>query len=404
MRRPLLFVLLTALIGADERPSAVPAGGASANSAALPNRAEGATASARPAAGPAAAVAESPVGNRAKSIGFDAGFVLEMESKGLRWSRGGRERDPYALLREAGGDSARIRLWTGDDGPSGLDQALRAARRAQDAGLKPHLVVFLSEGWADMVKQPAPALWRGLSSEKRLAAIEAYAERVTARFRAAGIRVEHYEIGNEIDFGVSGVFEEEWPKRVSLEYMSQRIWPEMAPLLLAAQRGVRRADPKARFCLHLARWDEPEYAVRFWRFMESRGVAVDVPGVSYFPTSSARESDRPLARFREHARRMHAALGRPILVCEFAHPASPSFPGQFAEWNKPVPGYPLDEAGQRRWVSDFLNLVRAEPALAGAIYWSPEWYRSGMWEAFALFDEQGRSRPALEAFRQQDGE
>ena len=177
--------------------------------------------------------------------GFDANYALDLESKGKSYSAGGQRTDVFKILANAGMDCFRVRLWTGDEGFNGLAYATETAKRAQAAGVKPYLVIFLSENWADMVKQPVPAIWKDLDEPAKLAAVEAYADRVTRHFTAAGVDIDFYEIGNEIDFGICGVFEEAWPNRVSREYMQARIWSKMAPIIAAAQRGVRQSKPDA---------------------------------------------------------------------------------------------------------------------------------------------------------------
>lgn len=330
--------------------------------------------------------------------GVDANYVLELEQAGRRWNGAdGKPADVYKLLAQAGANAARIRLWTKDEGPNGLRAATETAKRAQAAGLVPYLVLFLSEEWSDLVKQPAPPAWRGLPEDQRLRAIEAYAERVTRHFQAAGLTLELFEIGNEIDFGICGVFEPDWARRGSLDYMRTMIWPRMAKIIAAAQRGVRKAQPKARFLLHLAQWSNAPYCIAFWKEMERQGAAVDLPGLSYFPTS-AKPEERSLAFLQQQLNAMHAALGRDLVICEYAYPSQPKFTGQFAEWNQPVPGYELNPEGQRAWLSAFQTFARAPQShLAGAFYWSPEWIRSNMWEAFALFTDDGLPKPALAA-------
>ena len=61
--------------------------------------------------------------------------------------------------------------------------------------------------------------------------------------------------------------------------------------------------------------------------------------------------------------------------------------------------YPLTPDGQSLWLSDFLKFCHNNPRIAGAFYWSPEWYGEGMWKAFALFDVEGNARSAWQAFR-----
>jgi len=84
----------------------------------------------------------------------------------------GKAGDLFEQLRAAGCDAFRIRLWTGDEEPHGLNYATAVAQRAQRAGLKPYLVIFLSENWSDYVKQPAPKIWKDLGESAKLQAIE----------------------------------------------------------------------------------------------------------------------------------------------------------------------------------------------------------------------------------------
>lgn len=327
--------------------------------------------------------------------GVDANYVLDLERAGKTWQVEGAKSDPFQALARAGFDGFRVRLWTGEDGTNRLADAIETERRAQAAGLKPYLVIFLSENWADLVKQPAPAIWKDLDADAKARAIEAYAERVVRRFADAGVLIDTFEIGNEIDFGICGVFEEAWPKRVSVDFMRSNVWPQMVPMLAAAQRGVRKARPDAQFVLHLAQWQNADYCIAFWRFMREQGVSVDLAGLSYFPTLNAKAEERPLAFLARQAETIRAALGVPVVICETGYPSEPTFPGQFAEWNKPVDGYALSAEGQRRWLGDLLAMTRATPAFAGAYYWSPEGTTGDLWRAFALFDAEGNARPAL---------
>ncbi len=67
-------------------------------------------------------------------------------------------------------------------------------------------------------------------------------------------------------------------------------------------------------------------------------------------------------------------------------------------WRKEVPGYPLTPEGQQKWLTDFFAFCTNEPEIAGAFYWSPEWFGEGMWKALALFDVEGNAKPAWNAF------
>jgi arabinogalactan endo-1,4-beta-galactosidase len=356
-------------------------------------------------AGPAWSAAELPPAvpsttpSSAPCIGIDCNYALDMAKRNKAWTAPSGPVDPFALFAKLGCQGARIRLWVGDDGVNQLTYATATASRAQRAGLKPYLVIFLSEEWADFVKQPAPAAWKKMSSEKKLAAVEAYTESVVRHMARNGIDIDTFEIGNEIDFGICGEFEEEWPHRVSVEFMRQRVWPRMAPILKAAEAGVLKAQPKAKFILHLSQWNNVDYCVAFWQAMLTAGVQIDYPGISYFPSSAPKAEERPLKYLSAQAGKIVAALHKPVLICECGYPAAAKFGGQFAAWNHPADGYPLSDAGQARWIADFVAVVRSDPSFAGAFYWSPEWYDGGLWDAFAMFDAHGVARPGVWSFR-----
>ena len=133
--------------------------------------------------------------------------------------------------------------------------------------------------------------------------------------------------------------------------------------------------------------------------MMANGVAVDYAGLSYFPTSTKQASNRTLKLIDNRINEIATAMQRPVIICESAYPCKSTFPGQFAEWNNPVDGYPLTDAGQAKWLADYVAMAHSNPNLAGIFYWSPEWYGNGIWDAFALFDENGNPRPAVASFK-----
>src|SRR5262245_61844950 len=90
-------------------------------------------------------------------IGIDSNYALDMAARNKTWKVRAELVDPCELLAKNGCQNARIRLWVGEDGINRLNYATQTARRAKKAGLKPYLVIFLSDDWADFIKQPAPA-------------------------------------------------------------------------------------------------------------------------------------------------------------------------------------------------------------------------------------------------------
>lgn len=328
-------------------------------------------------------------------VGVDANYSLEMEQDGAVWKWDGRETDLFEGMEARGVGGFRVRLWTVDSGPHSRGYAGRVIRRAAAAGLEPYLVIFLSDDWADMLKQPLPAAWRGLSFAERKSAVEDYSREVVAYLRGRGLRGHLYAIGNEIDFGICGEYSDDEAER-NPAALRERYWPRSAELIKASQAGVREADPEARFMLHISHWWDADFCEAFFRFMIGRGVRVDYAGLSYFPSSGIGGS-LETAQFGELVSRLAAAIDRPVVVAETAYPAATDFTGQFSGWKHQAPGYPLTPEGQRRWLADFLSFCAGHPAIHSVYYWSPEWFGEGMWKAFALFDPEGEARPAWDA-------
>lgn len=328
-------------------------------------------------------------------VGVDANYSLDMEQAGTAWRWNGERSDLFAGMAAQGAREFRVRLWMKDDGPHGKAYATEVVKRALAGGLNPYLVIFLSEDWSDMMKQPLPESLKGRTLEERAAAVKAYARDIVAHFRAIGLTSHLYEIGNEIDYGICGEYPSKGAKK-SPAALSRSLWPNSAQLIRAAQEGVREADPEATFMLHIAHWWDADFCVAFFRFMLAHGVQLDFAGLSYFPSSNIGGA-LEMEPFGATAAEVAKTTGRPVVVPETAYPSTGDFKGQFSRWKYEVPGYPLTD-GQRRWLADFLAFCNRHPDIAAVYYWSPEWCGEGMWKAFALFDPDGKARPAWASF------
>lgn len=335
-------------------------------------------------------------------VGVDTNYSLGMEKEGKTWAWDGRQQDLFRGMAKQGVQGLRVRLWTGDEGNNGKNYATEVVRRALDAGLEPYLVIFLSEDWADMMKQPLPAIWKDLDLEARCEAVKKYSRDIVTHFRKEGLRSHLYEIGNEIDYGICGIYPSKGAKKNPAS-LSRSCWPDAAKIIRAAEQGVKEADPEAKFLLHIAHWWDPEFCVAFFRHMLDAGVQVDYAGLSYFPSSNIGGSIE-MDQFGAVVTRLNKEINRPIIVPETAYPSTSNFTGQFSRWKKSSPGYPLSDDGQRQWVQDFLDFCAHHPAIASVYYWSPEWHGEGMWKAFALFDVSGQARPAWQSFAEKRAE
>lgn len=343
---------------------------------------------------------EVAIGQQTKAnliVGVDANYAEGMERDlGAVWKWHGEQRDLFDAMHARGVDAFRVRLWVGDDGPHGTQAASRVITRAIAAGIDPYLVIFLSDDWADLMKQPVPKAWKELSFEERLSAVENYSREVVAKLRQEGLTNHLYEIGNEIDYGICG----EYPGKRSKKNpatLARQVWPRTAKLILASQAGVRAADSDAKFMLHVSHWWDAEFCRAFYEYMLGQGVQIDYAGLSYFPSANIGGS-LEIYEFAETVKLLAGAIQRPIIVPETAYPSTRDFKGQFSRWKYDAMGYPLTSDGQRRWISDFFAMCATHPDIHAVYYWSPEWCGEGMWKGFALFEPDGTAKPAWEAF------
>jgi len=328
-------------------------------------------------------------------LGIDASFIPqgEQSDRGF-WVEDSRV-DPLELFAVNGADSFRLRLFIGDKGDFKLDFATKMGLRAQEAGLQPYLVLFLSDDWSDVNKQPVPAVWFELTFDERADAIHDYCYQTVLHFIEQGIDLDFYEIGNEIDYGICGVFADTDHPR-DPESLREDTWPDEARLIKAAIEGVRKADPDARIMLHIATIWNPGFTAAFYQAMLDFGVDFDYCGLSYYPTAFGMLA---ASRLCETMDKLHE-IGKPVIIAESAYPAEPPTGAMFGDWRRAIPGYPITPEGQARWLHDLFQWMHDREDVLGVYVFSPDfWFSGEIWSAFALFDSEGRVRPAVGSFR-----
>jgi arabinogalactan endo-1,4-beta-galactosidase len=338
---------------------------------------------------------DSPEQKEGFRVGVDANFISQGEQLNHGFWVGQQRVDPLELFVANGANSFRLRLWVGEEGESKLNYATELAQRAQQAGLKPYVVLFLTEGWADVNKQPAPVAWADLPINERADAIQQYCYETTQHFLNQGIKMDFYEIGNEIDYGICGIFGDTSHPR-DVVSLRNDIWADEASLIQAAIEGVKKADPEAHILLHIASSWDPVLASAFFGAMVDFGVDYDYMGLSYYPSAFGVVAASRLCKTLDI---LNAEIGKPIIIAETAYPAEPPSGGLFGDWRRALPGYPLTPEGQAWWLSDMLKGMRSRGDVLGVYVFSPGfWFSGDLWGPFALFDSEGNARPAIVSF------
>lgn len=339
--------------------------------------------------------------------GVDTNYLPLMKTLGLKWKdRDGREiGDLLGYFREKGVNSLRLRVWFGEEGPSRLPYALALAREAVDSGYLLHPVIFLSEGWADLYKQPAPKGWGSLSVQARLHLVRDFVTRVVDALGPLVDRCAYIQVGNEIDYGICGIFARDKRQRRNFSWLKKHVWSSEAEILKAAF-GVIKDSCSKPVSIHLGKWFDLDLAHAFLSTIEGYGVEYDVLSFSFYPTHTGASLSK-LELLKEVA----AERGVRLAIAEYAYPSKRP-KGQFWFMSNPPPGYALTMEDQARWLRDFL-LYCTKLGFYATFYWSPELYLTKSsakrlritsppempldfgWGPMSLFRENGVAKPAV---------
>jgi hypothetical protein len=336
---------------------------------------------------------------------------------------------------------ARIatRRHTGGTGEAGFLRGLERARLARSLGLpfNPELGLFAVYGDAATYQQPPdfsgypairlPSPWLSLTLEEMERALRQYGELVARQILGTGVRVEVWDIGNEVEFGVAGVAVRALgggayraPGRVDpaigtmsageligmtvaarIAWLRRHLWPYVGRLLAATAAGIRSVDRNARFSTHISGIFEPTAAVplAFWEAMEHAGFHADVLGTSYYPTAGglAGPGNR-FAWLKDTAAQLARRFGKPVFIAEGDYPSA-TITGPYP-YNSPVPGYPQSNTGQARFIYDLVRWGVKSGHLAGFRPWAPDFCTKGGWAPMSFFTVSGRTghaKPGLSA-------
>jgi arabinogalactan endo-1,4-beta-galactosidase len=215
-----------------------------------------------------------------KVLGADISFLPELESKGIKFSDNGVEKDAMLIMKEHGFNYVRLRIFNAPANPKGyspgkgfcdLEHTKQMAKRIKAAGMKFLLDFHYSDYWADPQQQNKPAAWVGENFSALKQSVHDYTVKAIQELKAQGTAPDMVQVGNEINHGM--------------------IWPEgsignldsLAQLIYAGITGVKEVSPSTIIMLHIALGGQNAEARFFLDNMAARKVPFDVIGLSYYP-------------------------------------------------------------------------------------------------------------------------
>lgn len=312
--------------------------------------------------------------------GADVSWITRMEAAGVKFrDRSGSEREGMSLLRDAGMNSIRLRVWVDPaDGWCNKGDVLVKAFRAKNLGMRVMIDFHYSDTWADPGQQSKPAAWADMTLDELEGAVAAHTKDVLGTLKANNIAPEWVQVGNETGNGMLWSVDND-PSDTGKADVGMANY---ARLNNAGYDAVKAVFPDAKVIVHLQ--NGSDNGLYRWLFdgLKKNGGKWDVIGMSLYP-----EPEHPTAlndRCMDNVRDMISRYGCETVICEVG-----------MDWDAPQ--------ASKEFLTDLVAKARAVSGnkCLGVFYWEPLCY--GGWEGYGkgAFDENGRPTEALDAFKQQ---
>jgi arabinogalactan endo-1,4-beta-galactosidase len=314
------------------------------------------------------------------AIGADVSFLPQAEATGHHFSDDRGVRPGLEILRDHGYGWIRLRLFVHPKTlPNDLDYTLAEAAQVKKLGLGLVLDLHYSDDWADPQHNNIPAEWAKLKHGELVDTVFAYTRDTVARFRDQGTMPDIVQIGNEVTSGMM------WPDGKLPEN-----WEHFTDLLSAGARGVQEGSRPGRrpaIMIHIDQGGNSETTQWFFSHVLAAHVPFDVIGQSYYPWWHGSLTD-----LRDNLAFMARTYHKPIVVIETAYSWRPD---NYVNKHAPFPETPQ---GQLDFLRAVAETVAATPEHLGkgVFWWEPA--VSNDLVRRALFDENGKALPALNAF------
>jgi arabinogalactan endo-1,4-beta-galactosidase len=319
---------------------------------------------------------------------------------GLYYSAGGTQGDALAILKNAGMNYGRLKVWVNPaDGYNNKARVLTMAARIKARGMKLLVDFHYSDAWADPGKQNKPAAWAGYNATQLRTAVYNHTYDVLNALKAQGTTADMVQIGNELNGGML------WPDGQS----TTANWGNLAALLNSGINAAKAVSSSTKIMLHLA--EGGNNTLFRWWFDQAVAYSVpfDVIGASYYGYWHG-----SLAGLQTNLNDMAARYGKPVVVVETAYgfttAQDDTFTNIFTASHASTAGYDATPLGQAQNLRAVFEVVKAVPngRGMGVFYWEPSWTAvagSGWdpanpaagneWENQALFDYNSRALPGM---------
>jgi arabinogalactan endo-1,4-beta-galactosidase len=362
-------------------------------------------------------------------MGVDLSSIVEVLKRGGKfYDHEGYRTSIYQLLKDAGINYIRIRLWNDPISPSGtpygggnndLEVAKEIGHRAKMFGMKILLNFHYSDFWADPGKQILPKDWQDLTTASEIAeAIYDFTYHAMDEMEKVGAKVDMVQIGNEIAPGMLTQGTDNYetintatPNRYNLPSSISGSTSNIDNLVMYLNAGLSAAkaqNPSVLTMIHVDRGGNNTFYRTFYDRLALNQVEYDIIGMSYYVFYHG-----ALENFQNNINDIAERYQKKVVVAETSYAyTNQAYANTAHILTESYFDYPLTPQGQVDVMRDIINIVaevNQERGL-GIFYWEPAWLPvpgagwAGAsspitWANQALFSYQGIALPSLNLFQ-----
>ena len=318
-------------------------------------------------------------------FGMDASSLLAEENSGVKYyNENGAEQDALKIFSDAGINYIRLRVWNDpyDENGNGygggnndIPAAIVLGKRATEYGMKVCIDFHYSDFWADPKRQHAPKAWEGMSVEEKSSALYDFTKDSLKQLLDAGVDVGMIQIGNEINYGMSG--------EVKLE--------NVITLLKAGSKAIREVSADygkdISIVVHYTRITDKSDVLNLVSKLVENELDFDMIGMSYYPfwDGGMDNMSRVLELIQER-------YGKKVFLAETSYAYTTKDgdgSGNSFKAGDEVDGYEASVEGQASIIHDICEHVNNVGGI-GVFYWEGAWIpvgpsnadNSSIWEKY----------------------
>ncbi len=302
--------------------------------------------------------------------GVDISTLLTQEAAGVTYyDLDGNEADLFKILADGGVNYIRVRVWNDPYDADGhgygggncdVATAAEIGRRAAEYGMKLCVDFHYSDFWADPNKQMVPKAWDGIGIDNMELALYQFTRNSLVTIINAGAEVGMVQIGNEINYGMSGYTD----------------WTYMCRLLCKGSEAVRAVSELTGedilIAVHLTEVAKENSITGVCKILEDGGVDYDVMALSYYMFWHG-----TLKNLSEVMNAVVNDYGKKVVIAETSYIYTADDgdgTGNSVDAGELAEGYTASVQSQVNAVRDVCEAVSAlgEDGL-GVFYWEPAW-------------------------------